>query len=346
MGDKTAIEWCDATWTPIRARNKATGKLGHHCEHVSEGCRKCYAEKMNLRLGTGLAFKPGHRGDIEIFLDEKMLQVPLRWKKPRKIFVCSMTDLFADFVPDEWIDSVFAVMALCPQHTFMVLTKRARRMRDHLRALGDDLERINYAAQPFVDYRRDYPGVWPLPNVWLGVSVEDQAAANERIHELRFTPAAKRFVSAEPLLGPVDLTHLNDCGTVATDVLRGIRIEPQTGTAIDSEPRAPIDWVIVGGESGPGARPMPPDWARSLRDQCAAAEVPFFFKQWGAWHPFAAEDGGRYDGLITWPHDNTLAPGLRSKFAIQEAHGQFFARLGKKRAGARLDGREHREFPT
>lgn len=132
MADNSAIEWTDATWNPVRARNLETGKVGWHCEHATTGCEFCYAEGFNKRLGTGLAFKPGHRADIEIFLDEAMLTQPLRWKKPRRIFVGSMTDLFADFVPDEFIDRMFAVMALAPQHTFQLLTKRAARMREYL----------------------------------------------------------------------------------------------------------------------------------------------------------------------------------------------------------------------
>src|ERR1043166_3823667 len=130
MAANSKIEWTDASWTPIRARNLKTGKIGWHCEHVTSGCEFCYAENMNKRLGTGLSFKPGHRKDIQIFLDETMLLAPLRWKKPRMIFVCSMTDAFADFVKDEWLDKMFAVMALCPQHTFQVLTKRPERMRE------------------------------------------------------------------------------------------------------------------------------------------------------------------------------------------------------------------------
>ena len=118
MGERSKIEWTDASWTPIRARNRITGKLGWHCTHASPGCVHCYAEDMNRHVGTGLPFKPGHEKDIEVFLDETMLLTPLCWKRPRKIFVCSMTDLFADFVPDEWIDKMFAVMALTPQHTY------------------------------------------------------------------------------------------------------------------------------------------------------------------------------------------------------------------------------------
>ena len=125
MADKSKIEWTDATWNPIRARNKATGKVGWHCEHATTGCQFCYAENFNQRLGTGLPFKPGHRDDIKLFLDEQILKQPLRWKRPRKIFVGSMTDVFADFIPDAWLDRMFAVMALSPEHTFQVLTKRA-----------------------------------------------------------------------------------------------------------------------------------------------------------------------------------------------------------------------------
>lgn len=187
MADKSKIEWTDASWTPIRARNKVTAKVGWHCEHDTPGCKFCYAESMNKRLGTGLPFKPGHRKDIEIFLDEEMLLQPMRWKKPRMIFVCSMTDLFADFVPDEWIDRVFAIMAACQQHTFQVLTKRAERMRAYCGTLGGhhERDRVSLAAKAL---QPDGPGFWWtlnggafLPNVWLGVSAEDQKRADERI---------------------------------------------------------------------------------------------------------------------------------------------------------------------
>jgi len=285
--DKTAIEWTDSTWNPIRARRKTLDsfgrggiKVGWHCEHVSEGCRFCYAEGINRRLGTGLDFKPGHRGDIEIFLDEKMLLAPLRWRKPRDIFVCSMTDLFADFVRDEWIDRMFAMMALCRQHRFQVLTKRPKRMRAHVQRpeFGNEVE--------------IFP--WPLPNVWLGISAEDQANADERIPELLATPAAVRFVSLEPLLGPIDL-----------GIMRGGLMHPR------------ISWVICGGESGPHARLMRPEWIRLIRDQCAAAGVPFFFKQWGEYEYMSEFTGG----AIT------------------------IRRVGKRAAGRLLDGVEHSAMP-
>jgi protein gp37 len=315
MGDRSKIEWTDASWNPIRARNRATGKIGWHCTHASEGCRNCYAEAINRRLGTGLAYKPGHEPDIEIFLDPKMLTQPLRWRQPRKIFVGSMTDLFADFVPDAMIDQVFAVMLLCPQHTFQVLTKRPARMRALISGLTAQIDATCKAIGPRYLTRRP----WSLSNVWLGVSAEDQLAFDERAAALLAMPAAVRFVSIEPMLGPIDGGNL----------LPG------------------LDWVICGGESGLHARPMHPDWARSLRDQCQAAGVPFFFKQWGEWLD---------EQVATAQH---CAPGPKMFDAEGEPTGDrwhfYFGediiggaaiRIGKARAGRLLDGRSWDEFPA
>ena len=215
MSARSAIEWTDASWNPIRARNIKTGKIGWHCEHATTGCEFCYAEGINKRLGTGLPFKPGHRADIEIFLDEGMLLAPLRWKRPRRIFVGSMTDLFADFVTDAMLDRIFAVMALCPQHTFQVLTKRAARMREYIESIkplpNAPWDRLTEIAMDIGYTARGQGGNGglvkrPLPNAWLGVSCERQEEADERIPLLLQTPAAVRFISAEPLLGPVDLS--------------------------------------------------------------------------------------------------------------------------------------------
>lgn len=303
MADKSKIEWTDASWTPIRARNRASSKVGWHCEHASPGCEHCYAESMNKRLGTGLAFKPGHRKDVELHLDEKMLLAPLRWEKPRAIFVCSMTDLFAEFVPDEWIDRIFAVMALCPQHRFQVLTKRSGRMRDYFvepsvaERIDCDMgaiiaSRVDPLARRSDDLRARAPSLdeaWPLPNVWLGVSVEDQRRADERIPDLLATAAALRFLSCEPLLGPVDLDHVKffdretkGGGSEAgwESALNGRRFNIWLDGDLVGEPK--IDWVIAGGESGPGARGSTQEveaWMRSLRDQCSVAGVSFFGKQ-------------------------------------------------------------------
>ena len=266
MGDKTKIEWTDASWTPIRARNLQTGKIGWHCEHDTTGCEHCYSERLNERLGTGLTFKPGHRKDIEIFLDEKMLTAPLRWKRPRMIFVCSMTDLFAEFVKEKWIDKMFAVMALCPQHTFQVLSKRAERMRDYLTAPFRDecwivSDTFNKVANPRVLWR------CPLPNVWLGVSAERQDEFDERQRYLRETPAAVRFFSLEPLLAPIN-------------VARAFYVDEDC--EYSGSKRQQISWVIIGGESGPHARPLDVDWARSILAQCREAGVSCFMKQLGS----------------------------------------------------------------
>jgi protein gp37 len=339
MGDRSKIEWTDASWNPIRARNLKTGKIGWHCEHATTGCEFCYSEGFNLRLGTGLSFKPGHRSDVELFLSDDMMALPLRWKKPRKIFVCSMTDLFADFVPDEWIDRVFAVMALCPQHTFQVLTKRAERMRNYVTAAFKGERPIASAAtelrgsiiggiqalSAWFDHDHDDPR--PMANVWLGVSCERQQEADERIPLLLQTPAAIRFISAEPLLGPMDLWNGDPDprlgGHKATTTFLGDWWP--AGAPKGASCNHGVDWIIVGGESGRNARPVHPDWVRSLRDQCSAAEVPFFFKQWGEF----------------WPADQAQPAELRGT----EHEDDRLVRIGKKAAGRLLDGRTWDEFP-
>lgn len=244
----TRIEWTDTTWNPI---------VG--CTIVSPGCTNCYAMRMaGTRLKTTKPYNgltqdtkagPVWTGEVR-FLEERLTQ-PLKWRKPRRVFVNSMGDLFHEDVPYWWIDRVFAVMAETPRHTYQVLTKRPERMQDYFRGLKDEY--------------RGKARALPAENIWLGTSVEDQKRANERIPALLDTPATVHFISAEPLLGPVDLTSMCD---VDFDALYGV-----------DHGRTRINWVICGGESGPSARPMEPDWARSLRDQCQAAGVAFFMKQ-------------------------------------------------------------------
>lgn len=283
MADRSAIEWTDASLNPIRARHTEVGKIGWHCEHVSEGCRNCYAEKINHRLGTGVAYKPGEirqlheieKEGVEIFLDEKILTQPLKWRKPRKIFWGSMTDIAGRWVTDGMLDRMFAVMALTPQHTHQVLTKRPERLRQYLSISRPWGGAILTAACNLLG-RDPGPFSLPLPNVWLGTSCEDQATADERIPHLLRTPAAVRFVSCEPLLGPIDLTRLRGEGTWR-DALGG-RLHTGPGI-LTGEPR--LGWVIIGGESGRGARPHNISWDRSLIDQCKAAGVPCFEKQLG-----------------------------------------------------------------
>jgi len=301
---KTSIEWTEQTWNPI---------VG--CSIVSPGCTNCYAMKMAARI-EAMGNQPRYAGTTRKVngntiwtgklaqAPDSVLLAPLKRKKPTTYFVNSMGDLFHEDCPDEWIDKVFAVMALSPQHTFQVLTKRAARMKDYCGRLdsephGDTARRI-VAAWPG-NAPVPVAGItFPLPNVWLGVSAERQQEADERIPLLLQTPAAIRFISAEPLLGPIDLT--------VPDIDLGIgRYKSHTD----------LDWVIVGGESGAKARFMDQDWARSLRDQCRSARVPFFFKQWGEWEP---GDG--------------------------DCVGQQYYKVGKKRAGRLLDGVEHNGMPS
>lgn len=275
MGEKTSIEWTDSSWNPIRARNKETGAVGWHCSHPSPGCENCYAENLNLRLGTRLPFKPGHLKHIEMFLDAKLLAAPLHWKRPRMVFVCSMTDIFGEFVDTAWIDLMFAVMALSPQHTFQVLTKRADRMRFYFNDPGTavrvDAAMNKIAPAHWHDRELDDHGGWPLKNVWAGVSAEDQKRAEERIPTLNNTNAAKRFVSIEPQIGRIDLCEM-----------LGIWWNQTKDEWIKVDDRVRPDLLIIGGESGSKARDFHYSWARSLVTQAAGAGIRCFVKQVGA----------------------------------------------------------------
>lgn len=343
----TKIEWTDQTWNPI---------VG--CSIVSPGCTNCYAMKMAARLeamaGDGLddngyavrgtgpldhyrrLTKPSKAGPVWTGklaqAGDHILTAPLRRKKPTMYFVNSMSDLFHEDVPDAWIDRVFAVMALAPQHTFQVLTKRSARMQRYFNDDGEVARQYFVAAaaarmvedgDTTLDVISRAP--WPLPNVWLGVSAERQQEADARIPDLLGTPAAVRFVSAEPLLGPIDFTRWSGREDV-TDF--------------------GIDWIIAGGESGPSARPMHPDWARAIRDQCTAAGVAFFFKQWGNWKPidqfadrFITGTSGAH-GVIhtdgTFQRDHDIADPPRAVFTFP---------MNKSRSGRLLDGRTWDEYP-
>lgn len=356
MSGNSRIEWTEATWSPV------TG-----CTRASEGCLRCYIDRtppfrMERRRFSG----PDVGATTGVRLHPDRLDAPLKWRKPRRIFVCSLADLFHDDVPDEYIARAFAAMALAPHHTFQVLTKRHGRMRALLNALSfriavldqahlmvnGEVDGVTVPHQVAAGYwqRRDaalrgdrdsaLPG-WPLPGVWLGVSVENQKWANARIPALLDTPAAVRWLSCEPLLGPVNL------GDRASD----------------------LNWVVAGGESGPNARPMHPAWARSLRDQCVSAGVPFFLKQWGEWGPAPwrvdQEPGESVDdyraraeaacathAYATWAHrygHEPLRPDHKPWSAERTSLGCEHApmrRWGKKAAGRVLDGRTWDEYPT
>lgn len=399
----TGIEWTHIpgfkgeTWNPV---------VG--CEVISPGCTNCYAmrwagtrmdgnPKTPHYAGTTMASKAGPVWTGKVAqAGEKTLTAPLRWAKPRALFVNSMGDLFHESVPDAWIDRVFAIMALCPQHVFIVLTKRAERMREYFReardcsdsvparsrVLGDEV--VNVFADAGIPWNGDWndrhsqamAGAyrWPLRNVWLGVSVEDQARADERIPHLLATPAAVRFISAEPLLGPVDLERVGNLQSVTSAFpelierlgrhmrprqISGAQIEAlgrrcqattyyQTpdhmgGFEVGPRPYPRLDWVIAGGESGKGARAMHPDWARGLRDQCKAAAVPFFFKQWGEWAPTA--DRPAPACVTTGGH---WATGDQCWELVDDADPESvapIARVGRKAAGHVLEGETHHNWP-
>jgi protein gp37 len=269
MAHCSSIEWTDSTWNPV------TG-----CTKIGAGCDNCYAERLSERF-RGVAGHPFENG-FDLTLRPDRLSLPLRWNRPRKIFVNSMSDLFHKEVPQVFVDQVFETMERATWHVFQILTKRSSRMRDYLRA--------RYA-----------PAGAPPPHLWFGVSVEDRSKVS-RIYHLRQAPAQMRFLSIEPLIGEIPRLPLDD-----------------------------IDWVIVGGESGPSARPVEISWVREIRDQCLAARVPFFFKQWGG---LRAKSGGRtLDGREwnQWPN----APGSeRGRLRLGDG-GTEDDRLGTAAAHAR-----------
>lgn len=322
MSTSSKIEWTDTTWNPV---------LG--CDKVSPGCDRCYAiTQANIRAANpaprvasafaGLTERTEHgldwTGRVNL-LPERLAQ-PLAWRKPRRVFVNSLADLFHDSVPAYFIAQVFAVMAGAPQHTFQLLTKRHARMRSLLSSEDFRQDVFMIAENEF----RGSDHVWPLPNVWAGISAEDQHWATIRVHALLRTPAAVRWVSAEPLLGPIDLRNLKMGNAALLDALCGDMKSP-AGEIYAACPGS-VSWVVCGGESGGGARPMHPDWARSLRDQCQDARVPYLFKQWGShrWVGHSAWD----EAAQCWVDD-----GIEPQ------------RVSKKLAGRVLDGRTWDEYP-
>ena len=420
MAAKTPIEWTSrvnpdgtvtpgATWTPIRARvredagaiarskgyaslvqiaEKMAGRVGPHCEKVSPACENCYSESNNLRClpanGTGLPFDRRSRDLVESFLDPKILMEPMQWRTSRNIFVCSQTDLFAEWHSRDFILTVFAVMALCRHHTFLVLTKRPAAalalLADEatLCAIGDWLSdvwtgyygpEVEKAAigmcrrfgfkEPIGDDPRTGkpahlwvppPLEWPLPNVWIGVTAEDQQRADERLPLLLQIPAVGRFLSAEPLFGELDIRRYLRCPRGGPDLCGNFgftcaRCDPQR---LSNEA---LDWVISGGESGRKSRPTHPDWLRSLRTQCRNGFCPFFFKQWGHFAPWQPD----------FPVRDVIHLASDGSYGESEASAGYVRRggrvvcdsttvpmvpVGKALAGRILDGREWNERPV
>ena len=286
MGDKSKIEWTEATWNP------ATG-----CTKVSPGCAHCYIERTP-------PFRIHHRrfdrkGKIPIRLHPERLTQPFKWTRPRMVFVNSLSDLFHEDIPSTFIDSVFAVMAFSGKHTFQVLTKRPERMRQEVVRLSKSIASLENAARE-MGYSFNWQGVsllpWPIPNLWLGVTVENQRFADERIPLLLEAPAAVRFVSYEPALGPIDFTRMGRDG----EYWGGLNALTGEQPCCHEHPdrsvwHSRIDWLIAGGESGPGARASNLDWFQGVRDQCKAAGVPFFMKQ--------ICERGRKIPFESWPVD-------------------------------------------
>jgi protein gp37 len=312
MSDKSGIQWTDATWNPTSG-----------CDRVSPGCDHCYAMTLAKRLKAMGSPRYQVDGDprtsgpgFGVQTHAVALDQPVRWKRPRRIFVNSMSDLFHKDIPDAFIARVFAVMACAPQHTFQLLTKRHARLRSLLEGA-----QVNGFMNAMIETAMRDHGLrggieWPLPNVWLGVSVEDQHWADIRIPALLDTPAAVRFLSCEPLLSAIDFGIGDPHRDHESDDVNGFP-HPRiclTCSGEDGEPEVEyfrrdyswspeIHWVIIGGESGPGARPMDPDWVRSIVSECRDAGVTPFVKQLGA--VWAREHGGDSHGgdWDLWPAD-------------------------------------------
>lgn len=363
---KSKIEWTQETL------NVTTG-----CTRVSSGCDNCYAVQMTKRLAkighteekyAGLVNEGKDHFNGKVKLHPEVLEVPLRWQKPRRVFVNSMSDLFHPDVPFEFIAAVFGVMIYCKDHTFQVLTKRPDRMAEFFEWIRKgDMKKDGGESLDFDEPRKciqfaiseldcketilmNMTNVngreWPAPNIWLGTSCENQQAANERIAHLLECPAAVRFLSCEPLLGEVKLTNL--WGHELWD--ESVRYNALTGEYLvskyqDDSCKGPkLHWVIAGGESGPDARPMHPEWVRSLRDQCQEAGVAYFFKQWGAHGPFGLNhDKTTKKDSWVFPDGKTEPADTRKNIPIEGA--VLMKKVGKKTAGRQLNGREWNQTP-
>ena len=295
MAEICKIEWCDSSWNPV------TG-----CSKISEACRHCYALRDWPRLAKNEKSVYHGRKFTDVQCHPERLDQPIRWTKPRMIFVNSMSDLFHEAVPDEFIEKVYEVMMMAPHHIFQILTKRPERMKQLYQKWS---------------IRSDLRGLYStLTNVWIGTSVENQEAADLRIPILLETPAVVRWLSIEPLLGPINLTEIGADSNeleISDNVLTG-----RVGLRYGSSQGPKIDWVVVGGETGPGSRPMNPEWVESIKNQCITHNIPFLFKQWGDW--------GQID-----------ADGADTK--IFNTHIMY--RTGKKIAGRVLNGKTWDGYP-
>lgn len=330
----TAIEWTTFSANPLKYKDKRTGRTVWACVKKSHGCAHCYAETIALRYQRGLPFTAENMKELTPYVDVNELKKIVTAKtvdgvevSGKTCFIGDMTDIFGDWVPFELVDKIFAAMALRKDVMFQVLTKRPDRMAEYLDP--------NYMSNGGWCRKRVIEGTagdllgkgwghvsgmeWPLPNVWLGTSIENQKAADERIPQLFKCPAAVRFLSCEPLLGPVRLP------------LNSVVVGHSSWKSDPNRPKVAeplLHWVIVGGESGDKARPMHPDWVRDIRDDCEAAGVPLHFKQWGEWQPIRVDN------------DNVaINAGDKLQAIIHGTNRRIMKKIGKKLAGRELDGR-------
>jgi protein gp37 len=348
MAENSAIEWCDHTFNPW------TG-----CRAISPGCKNCYAERLTKRFGRDFS--------VHTPASEATWKLPLKWERNaeafyaahgrrQRVFCASMSDVFDNQAPTAWRIQLFNLIASTPSLDWLLLTKR----------IGNAADMIEMALM-FGTVKPVAP--WPWPNVWLGATVVTQDEADRDIPKLLTTPAAVRFVSIEPMLGAIDLTSVawpappghrvdvlrrgywNKAGWLAMGPAAGLG-EPRGGFTNHSDMPGRLDWVICGGESGPGARPMHPDWARSLRDQCAAAGTPFLFKQWGEYGPTWFESHRHLDFAAPPDPDGRMSIAGTLITVLRRTDGSSVEQLwpiqrhGKKVSGRLLDGRTHEEFPS
>lgn len=370
MSDKSRIEWTDATWNPV------TG-----CAKVSQGCKNCYAERDWARLSAPRTPPNIYTGRdfTNVRCHPERLAEPYNWARPRRIFVNSMSDLFHPDVPFEFIASVFSIMAITCRHTYQVLTKRPERMLEFFAWVHEEIGPDEWAAdekifehkpaditlRPWRENKRhggyDNCGPkYPYQNAWIGVSVEDQATADERIPLLLKAPAALRWVSVEPLLAPIDIKpflfrNQDPRFRICPRCLYTTNM-PETSCPNDLGPLTvrdiALDWVVAGGESGPNARPSHPAWFRSIRDQCVSAGVPFFFKQWGNWMPMAPQYPKTEDEIeqsdsadYGLEHEAVELDGTIARDYQPHDGAYIMGRVPKKQAGRELDGRTWDEYP-
>lgn len=313
--NKTTIEWTDYTWNPV------TG-----CHKVSPGCKNCYAETLTNRFAKTWGVKSFR----DVVMHEDRLSEPEKNKKKwagKKVFVCSMSDLFQEDVPFEFIAKVYSKMYAHPNTTFQILTKRPKRALEFYNFCYENISKLNLVFDKFFILLLGKSLIFPPPNIWIGTSCENQETANDRISYLLKIPAIVRFLSCEPLLG-------------AIDICQAIRVFQNPNIIHTTFFGDKIHWVISGGESGRNARPMHPNWVRSLRDQCAATNVPFFFKQWGEYvvADQMAPELLRYlkSGRATWKI---------GQMTTMDNLTYHFHKVGKAKSDKWLDGKQHLEFP-